>query len=59
MKDEFMMARIRDAEHAQLVAELTQKVSLLELKVSYRRIMVHICTRHSNVRNYFIHFSIM
>ncbi|XP_014612621.1 PREDICTED: ecotropic viral integration site 5 ortholog isoform X1 [Polistes canadensis] len=32
MKDETMMARIRDAEHAQLVAELTQKISLLELK---------------------------
>jgi hypothetical protein len=29
-----MMARIRDAEHAQQVAELTQRVSLLELKVS-------------------------
>lgn len=33
MKDEAMMARIRDAEHAQQVAELTQKISLLELKV--------------------------
>ncbi|XP_043286416.1 ecotropic viral integration site 5 ortholog isoform X2 [Venturia canescens] len=32
MKDEMMMARIRDAEHAQQVAELTQKISLLELK---------------------------
>ncbi|KAK2584004.1 hypothetical protein KPH14_006462 [Odynerus spinipes] len=32
MKDETMMARIRDAEHAQQVAELTQKISLLELK---------------------------
>ncbi|CAD1471973.1 unnamed protein product, partial [Heterotrigona itama] len=32
MKDEAMMARIRDAEHAQQVAELTQKISLLELK---------------------------
>ncbi|XP_065213139.1 ecotropic viral integration site 5 ortholog isoform X2 [Planococcus citri] len=32
MKDELMMARIRDAEHAQMVAELTQKVSILELK---------------------------
>lgn len=33
MKDDTMMARIRDAEHAQHVAELTQKISLLELKV--------------------------
>lgn len=33
MKDETMMARIRDAEHAQMVAELAQKVSLLEMKV--------------------------
>ncbi|XP_035736999.1 ecotropic viral integration site 5 ortholog-like isoform X9 [Vespa mandarinia] len=32
IKDETMMARIRDAEHAQQVAELTQKISLLELK---------------------------
>ncbi|KAK0170931.1 hypothetical protein PV328_008707 [Microctonus aethiopoides] len=32
MKDDAMMARIRDAEHAQQVAELTQKISLLELK---------------------------
>ncbi|XP_012259142.2 ecotropic viral integration site 5 ortholog isoform X1 [Athalia rosae] len=32
MKDEFMMARIRDAEHGQQVAELTHKISLLELK---------------------------
>lgn len=29
-----MMARIRDAEHAQSVAELNQKISRLELKVS-------------------------
>ncbi|XP_063974848.1 ecotropic viral integration site 5 ortholog isoform X3 [Diachasmimorpha longicaudata] len=32
MKDDAMMARIRDAEHAQHVAELTQKISLLQLK---------------------------
>ncbi|XP_008210149.1 ecotropic viral integration site 5 ortholog isoform X2 [Nasonia vitripennis] len=32
MKDDTMMARIRDAEHAQQVAELTQKISVLELK---------------------------
>lgn len=36
MKDELMMAKIRDAEHGQFIAELTQKVSLLELKVSVR-----------------------
>lgn len=34
MKDDLMMARIRDAEHAQSVAELNQKISRLELKVS-------------------------
>ncbi|KAL1116980.1 hypothetical protein AAG570_004308 [Ranatra chinensis] len=34
MKDELMMARIRDAESSQLVAELTQKISRLELKNS-------------------------
>lgn len=33
MKDETMMARIRDAEHAQAVAELSQKISRLEMKV--------------------------
>ncbi|XP_023246261.1 ecotropic viral integration site 5 ortholog isoform X2 [Copidosoma floridanum] len=32
MKDDTMMARIRDAEHAQQVAELAQKISVLELK---------------------------
>lgn len=32
MKDELMMARIRDAEHTQCVAELTQKISILEMK---------------------------
>lgn len=35
MKDELMMARIRDAEHTQNVAELTQKISILELKVCF------------------------
>lgn len=33
MKDDLMMARIRDAEHTQCVAELTQKISRLELRV--------------------------
>ncbi|RZF32375.1 hypothetical protein LSTR_LSTR001839 [Laodelphax striatellus] len=32
IKDDQMMARIRDAEHTQCVAELTQKISILELK---------------------------
>lgn len=34
IKDDTMMSRIKDAEHAQQVAELTQKISVLELKVS-------------------------
>lgn len=34
-----MMARIRDAEHAQMVAEFAQKVSLLEMKVRYVKFM--------------------
>jgi len=34
MKEELMNARIREAEAAQRVAELTQKVSGLEYKVS-------------------------
>ena len=33
MKEEIMMARIRDAENTQRVAELTQKISGLECKV--------------------------
>jgi hypothetical protein len=32
-KEEVMMARIREAEHGQLIAELTQKISALEYKV--------------------------
>merc|ERR1719507_1196615 len=32
MKEEIMMARIRDAENTQRVAELTQKISGLECK---------------------------
>nr|CAD7402273.1 unnamed protein product [Timema cristinae] len=32
IKDDLMMSKIRDAEHTQCVAELTQKISLLELK---------------------------
>jgi hypothetical protein len=34
MKENLMMSRIRDAEHSQYVAELKQRISLLELKVS-------------------------
>ena len=34
MKEDLMMARIRDAENTQCVAELTQKISSLEYKVS-------------------------
>jgi hypothetical protein len=33
MKEDLMMSRIREAEHAQFVAELTQKISALEYKV--------------------------
>lgn len=33
MKDDQMMARIKEAEHTQRVAELKQKISRLELKV--------------------------
>ena len=33
MKEDFMMARIREAENTQCVAELTQKISSLEYKV--------------------------
>ena len=34
MKEDIMMARIRDAENTQCMAELTQKISNLEFKVS-------------------------
>lgn len=34
MKDDQMMARIKEAEHTQSVAILKQKISRLELKVS-------------------------
>lgn len=33
MKEDIVMARIRDAENTQCVAELTQKISSLEYKV--------------------------
>ena len=36
MKEDIMMARIRDAENTQSVAELTQKISSLEYKVKIR-----------------------
>lgn len=38
-----MMARIRDAEHAQAVAELTQKISRLEMKVSVSLLLLTLC----------------
>ena len=34
LKEDIMMARIRDAENTQCVAELTQKISNLEYKVN-------------------------
>ena len=33
MKEDLMMARLREAENTQFVAELTQKISSLEYKV--------------------------
>lgn len=33
MKEQQMLARIREAENTQCVAELTQKISRLEMKV--------------------------
>ena len=35
MKEDIMMARIRDAENTQSMAELTQKISSLEYKVTH------------------------
>ena len=37
MKEDLMMARIREAENTQFVAELTQKISSLEYKVKQDR----------------------
>lgn len=34
MREDSMLSRIRDAEHSQYVAELTQKISQLEMKVT-------------------------
>jgi len=34
MKHDIISSRIREAEHAQMVAELNQKISRLEVKVS-------------------------
>ena len=36
MKEDLMMARIREAENTQCVAELTQKISSLEYKVFFQ-----------------------
>ena len=40
MKEDIMMARIRDAENTQSVAELTQKISSLEYKVKIHKRMI-------------------
>ena len=40
MKEELMLARIRDAEHSQCMAELTHKLCNLELKVTKLGIMI-------------------
>ncbi len=40
MKEDLMMARIREAENTQFVAELTQKISSLEYKVRCHMITV-------------------
>ena len=39
MKEDIMMARIRDAENTQCMAELTQKISSLEFKVILQKIL--------------------
>ena len=57
MKEDIMMARIRDAENTQSVAELTQKISSLEYKVEIReRILSRIFIRRNKIyciRNFF------
>ena len=40
MKEDLVLARIRDAENIQNVAELTQKISSLEFKVHVLKIFV-------------------
>ena len=42
VKEDMMMARIRDAESTQCMAELTQKISSLEFKVRLFRLL-HSC----------------
>jgi predicted transcriptional regulator len=42
MKEDLMMARIRDAENTQCVAELTQKISSLEYKVKGHSLIVEV-----------------
>ena len=39
MKEDIMMARIRDAENTQCMAELTQKISSLEFKVILKKLL--------------------
>lgn len=43
MKHDMISSRIREAEHAQMVAELNQKISRLEVKVSYISIYIFKC----------------
>lgn len=51
-----MMARIRDAEHTQAVAELTQKISLLELKVSFILFLfLYMEVKYSKIFKFWIH----
>ena len=55
MKEDLMMARIRDAENTQCVAELTQKISNLEYKVvTYIIIIIRLnCHAHKQgIHNY-------
>ena len=55
MKEDIMMARIRDAENTQSVAELTQKISSLEYKVKIReRILSRIFIRRNILFSKFV-----
>ena len=45
MKEDIMMARIRDAENTQRMAELLQKISSLEYKVSIRNYLLLTLTK--------------
>jgi len=43
MKHDMISSRIREAEHAQMVAELNQKISRLEVKVCLFICIEHFC----------------